>query len=141
MPATSTAADARRCLRILVIEDHADGRETLRSLLQLLGHEVQVADNGLAGVATALSWGPDVALVDIGLPGLDGLEVARRLRAALGNRVRLVAQTGYGQPGDRQRALAAGFDTYLVKPIDWHVFVQWLNDQARGPTNGATDHE
>lgn len=142
MPALPSSAGGgpRRRLRVLVIEDHVDGRETLRSLLQLLGHQVEVADNGLQGVATALAWRPDIALVDIGLPGLDGFEVARRLRTALGHRVRLVAQTGYGQPGDRERALAAGFDAHLVKPIDWQEFIHWLNEQGRGltPANGRT---
>jgi CheY-like chemotaxis protein len=117
-------------LRILVIEDNPDGRETLRVLLELLGHQVKVASDGLEGVALALSWGPDVALVDIGLPRLDGYEVARRLRAALGRRIFLIAQTGYGRPEDRRQGLAAGFDVHLVKPLWLEDLCHWLTVAA-----------
>src|SRR5262245_48957672 len=106
-------------LRVLVIEDHPDGRATLRTLLELLGYQVEVAEDGPGGVARALLHPPDIALVDIGLPQLDGYQVAEQLRAALGPRIYLVAQTGYGRPEDRQRALAAGFDVHLVKPLDF----------------------
>jgi signal transduction histidine kinase/CheY-like chemotaxis protein len=106
-------------LRVLVVEDNRDGRESLRDLLELWGHEVELAENGPQGVELALAMQPDVALIDIGLPGLDGNEVAQRVRAALdGDRTALIAMTGYGQPEDRRRALQAGFDAYLVKPVD-----------------------
>ena len=106
-------------LRILVVEDNRDGRESLRDLLEIWGHEVELAENGPDGVKHALNSQPDVALIDIGLPGLDGNEVAQRIRAALdGDRMALIAMTGYGQPEDRRRALQAGFDAYLVKPVD-----------------------
>ena len=105
--------------RVVVIEDNADGRRMLKTLLDLNGHEVHEADDGLAGVAEVLRVRPDVAIVDIGLPGCDGFEVARRIRAAEnGKRTRLVALTGYGQEGARAQAIAAGFDGYLVKPIE-----------------------
>jgi two-component system, sensor histidine kinase len=104
--------------RILIIEDHADGRETLRRLLGLWGHEVEAAADGLRGVEKALAWRPDAAVVDIGLPLLDGYEVARRLRRELDDHIYLVALTGYGRPEDRARALEAGFDIHLVKPVD-----------------------
>jgi CheY-like chemotaxis protein len=105
--------------RILVVEDNADARETLRLLLELSGHEVHLAANGRTGVALALRTRPEVALIDLGLPDLDGWELARRVRAAPeGTGIRLVALTGYGQPHDRRRAGEAGFDAYLVKPID-----------------------
>ena len=117
----STAGDTP-VLRILVVEDNLDGRESLRDLLEIWGHEVELAEDGAEGVEKALASQPDVALVDIGLPGLDGNEVARRIRAELGaappDRVELIAMTGYGQPEDRRRALQAGFDSYLVKPVD-----------------------
>jgi CheY-like chemotaxis protein len=117
---------AYRPLRILVIEDNPDGRETLCVLLELLGHQVVAASDGIAGVDKGLSWRPEVALVDIGLPGLDGYEVARRLRAALDRRIFLIAQTGYGQPEDRRRGLAAGFDVHLVKPMRLEELSYWL---------------
>ena len=102
-----------------MVEDNLDGRESLRDLLELWGHRVELAENGQQGVDRALAARPDVALIDIGLPGLDGNEVARRIRAAFGTaRMVLIAMTGYGQPEDRRRALQAGFDFYLVKPVD-----------------------
>ena len=103
---------------ILIIEDNADARDALRILLELDGHLVEAAGEGAEGLEIAQAKDPDIALVDIGLPGLDGYEVARRLRAGGSRRPVLVALTGYGQPEDRQRALEAGFDALLVKPID-----------------------
>jgi CheY-like chemotaxis protein len=104
---------------ILVIEDNADNRETLQRLLRLLGHHVDVAADGERGVALAKALHPDVALVDIGLPGLDGYQVAQQVRSAPGGAdIMLIALTGYGQPEDRKRALACGFNAHLVKPVD-----------------------
>ncbi len=114
-------------LHILVVEDNEDGRESLRELLEIWGHQVSVAGNGQEGVEMAFSVRPEVALVDIGLPGMDGNEVARRIRSILGgNEISLIAMTGYGQPEDRRRALQAGFDRYLVKPVDPAVLSQLL---------------
>jgi signal transduction histidine kinase/CheY-like chemotaxis protein len=104
--------------RILIIEDQADARRALQRLLQIWGHHVDVAEDGPRGVETAATCNPDLALVDVGLPGLDGYEVARRIREKLGATIRLVALTGYGQPEDKQRAYDAGFDQHLVKPVD-----------------------
>ena len=104
--------------RILVVEDNADAREMLRIVLELAGHEVHEAVDGPSGLARALDLRPDIALVDIGLPGFDGLEMARRVRDAVGASIHLVALTGYGQPDDRRQALGAGFDAHLVKPVD-----------------------
>jgi len=104
---------------LLLVEDNPDIGETLRDLLQLLGHRVELVGDGLRAVQTALATRPDAALVDIGLPGIDGYEVARRLRASdVGKGMVLVALTGYGRPEDRDRALAAGFDAHMVKPVD-----------------------
>ena len=104
--------------RILLVEDNADARTMLLHLLRLDGHEVHEALDGLTGVTLAASVQPDVAIVDIGLPGIDGYEVARRVRAtAQGRRITLVALTGYGADNDRRLARAAGFDAYLVKPV------------------------
>ena len=103
---------------ILLVEDHADAREALQALLELEGYEVVTAAEGLAALDIARSKHPDIALIDIGLPGLDGYEVARRLRAAEGPQPILIALTGYSQPQDRRDAEAAGFDAHLVKPVD-----------------------
>jgi signal transduction histidine kinase/CheY-like chemotaxis protein len=119
-------------LRILVVEDNHDGRESLRDLLELWGHDVETAANGPDGVEAALTSLPDVALIDIGLPGLDGNEVAQRIRAVLdGDAMALIAMTGYGQPEDRRRALQAGFDAYLVKPVDPDDLARNLQELAR----------
>jgi signal transduction histidine kinase len=117
-PAEPVAPREAKALRILVIEDNADGRETLSMMLQLSGHEVLEAENGPDGVAVATREAPDVAIVDIGLPGFDGYEVARRIRGTPAGAMRLIALTGYGQEEDRQKAMAAGFDWFLVKPAD-----------------------
>jgi signal transduction histidine kinase len=104
--------------RIVIVEDNADSREMLRVTLELAGHEVQEAHDGPSGLTAILRLLPDVALVDVGLPEFDGYEVARRVRAAAGTSIRLVALTGYGQAADRRQALEAGFDAHVVKPID-----------------------
>jgi signal transduction histidine kinase/ActR/RegA family two-component response regulator len=120
---TDGAAPTRR---ILVVEDSADNREMLQLLLESFGHEVFVAADGVQGVDRALAVRPEVALVDIGLPLMDGFEVAQRVRAALGDAPFLVALTGYGQPDDRARAAAAGFDAHLTKPMDVEALERML---------------
>jgi two-component system, sensor histidine kinase len=110
--------DAATKRRILVIEDNADNREMMRILLETSGHEVHEAPDGPSGVDLAIQLQPEIALVDIGLPGLDGYEVARQIRARLHQRVKLIALSGYGRREDRQRAFAAGFDNHLLKPVD-----------------------
>jgi CheY-like chemotaxis protein len=124
-PAASSGVRGRD---ILIVEDNADARETLQQLLEMGGHTVRAASDGLAGLQAALTRRPEVALVDIGLPVMDGYEVARRLRAgeAGGERTLLVAVTGYGSPEDRDRALQAGFDEHVVKPIDPRILEQLL---------------
>jgi len=114
---TAGPAAAGPARRVLVIEDNDDAREMLRNVLVLLGHEVHEAHDGASGIEQARRVRPDAALIDIGLPGIDGYEVARRIRSELPG-ARLAAVTGYGQPEDRERALAAGFDEHLVKPVD-----------------------
>jgi PAS domain S-box-containing protein len=104
--------------RVLIVEDNDDARQMLRHLLELSGHEVHEADNGTTGLDEALARRPDVVLIDLGLPGLDGYEVARRIRAAGRKDVVLIAVTGYGQREDRLRASAAGFDAHFTKPVD-----------------------
>ena len=125
----SAAADGRQGRRILIVEDNADARATLRDLCELWGHSVETASDGFEGVRRALEWEPDLALVDVGLPGIDGFEVARRVRGQpRGRDLNLVALTGYGTPEDRDRALKAGFDLHLTKPADPEVLFALLRD-------------
>ena len=122
---------------ILIVEDSADNRESLQELLEGQGHLVDVAIDGEEGIERAISTNPDIALVDVGLPRLDGYEVARRIREARGSLMFLVALTGYGQPEDRMRAVAAGFDVHLTKPIDFNVLHQILSDVGRPASQAA----
>jgi PAS domain S-box-containing protein len=113
--------------RVLIIEDNVDAADSLRSALEVMGHEVAVAYDGLAGIETAREFLPDFLLCDIGLPEMDGFEVARRFRAdpALG-KVMLVALTGYARPEDRQRATEAGYTHHIAKPPSLRVLEQVL---------------
>jgi CheY-like chemotaxis protein len=104
---------------VLVVDDNVDGAKILARLLSASGHRVEVAHDGLEALEVAGATAPEVVLLDIGLPEMDGYEVARRLRGLKGlEGVVLVALTGYGQEADRARASAAGFDHHLVKPVD-----------------------
>ena len=102
--------------RVLIIDDNQDGRDMLAMWLEIDGHRVFAAASGREGLEVALVERPTLVIVDIGLPDIDGHEVARRLRQALGSEVTLVAFSGYGQPEDRRRSLEAGFDAHVVKP-------------------------
>ncbi len=129
LPALSLPADAARCVptepaaarhaRVLIVEDNVDAAESLSMLLELFGHQVHVAHNGADALEVIGRQPPDVVIVDIGLPGMDGYEVARRIRALPTARTTvLIALTGYGQDEDKQHARAAGFDYHLTKPVD-----------------------
>jgi CheY-like chemotaxis protein len=109
-----------------VIEDNRDGRESLKQLLEALGHMVRVAGTGPDGVRLALEFEPDLAIIDLGLPGFDGFEVARRIRRSLGHAVRLIANTGYDSPFFRHEAECAGFDEYTVKPALTLELRRWV---------------
>ena len=116
IPAVAAESQPRR---VLVVEDNADLREMLEILLTQDGHEVRLANDGPTGFEAALSFRPEIALLDLGLPGFDGYELARRIRAHdEGKKIYLVALTGYGQPEDRLRSKEAGFDEVAVKPLD-----------------------
>ena len=115
--------------RVLVVEDNADAAETLLDVVTAMGHEVHWARDGSAALAMTPRLAPDVVLLDIGLPGIDGYEVARRLRAT-STPSALVALTGYGQEEDRARALDAGFDRHLTKPVEPAVLARVLSDVA-----------
>jgi two-component system CheB/CheR fusion protein len=108
--------------RVLVVEHRVDAAESSAKLLELSGHEVQVARDGPEAIAAALRWQPGVILLDLGLPGMDGYEVARRLRQEPAcEKTVLIAVTGHGQSEDRQRSRTAGIDHHLLKPVDWDV--------------------
>jgi len=118
--------------RILLVEDDADTREALKTLLELSGHHVEVAADGGAAVAHAIANRPDVALVDIGLPEIDGNEVARRIRASLGaSGIFLVALTGYGGDADEEMARAAGFDAHFTTPVELSRLDRLLRSSSR----------
>ena len=120
MPARGSAAHFNAAMghRILIVEDENYAAEPLRRFLQLAGHEVRVACTGPEGLSVAKEWVPDVALCDIGLPGLSGWELARELRRDPKTaHMRLLAITGYGSEMDRQRSAEAGFEKHLVKPV------------------------
>jgi CheY-like chemotaxis protein len=116
--------------RVLLVEDNEDLREMVRLVLERYGFVVIEASSGAEALDLVAREHPPVALVDIGLPGMDGLEVARRIRATPnGNAppMRLVAMTGYGSNEDRQRAMTAGFDDHLVKPVDSDELIRALS--------------
>ncbi len=116
-PARGAPSGPRRQRKVVIVEDSPDVREGLAELVRSLGHEVAVAEDGPSGLAVLRAVEPDVALVDLGLPGIDGFHVARAVRAARGDRVVLVAMSGYGAPVDRRRSREAGFDAHLIKPV------------------------
>lgn len=144
LPLASRAADSaaaaalpalpRLPLRIVLIEDNPDIRESLRDYLVPLGYEVHAACDGPSGLVAILDHRPDIALVDIGLPLMDGYAVARQVRETLGHDIRLVAMTGYGQAEDRQRAREAGFDDHLTKPVMLTVLDQLLAGVPGAPS-------
>jgi len=108
--------------RILIVDDNEDAANSLAMLLQLGGHETESAYTARDALERAASFKPDVVLLDIGLPGMDGYEVAQRMRELPGLQdIRLVAVTGYGRSDDRLRARDAGFDAHLTKPVEFSV--------------------
>jgi two-component system, sensor histidine kinase len=113
--------------RILVIEDNADSRETLCMIIELWGYYPEAARDGEEGIRMAIEGRPDTAVVDIGLPKVNGYEVARRLRAVLGDRIYLIALTAYARPEDRRRAYEAGFDFFMSKPANFEVLERLLS--------------
>src|SRR3984957_15208714 len=139
---TNAEASTRTQRRILVADDNNDALESLATLLQLSGHEVYTAANGAMALESAEAHRPEVALLDIGMPKLDGYEVARRIRAQpWGQRITLVALTGWGQDSDRRRSQEAGFDSHLVKPLDLDKLTELLAAlpvAGSGATRGAS---
>lgn len=128
---TSEPADTEAILprRILVVDDNQDATETMSMLLTLSGHQVQVAVDGETALETAAEFKPEIILLDVGLPGMHGYEVAERLRSLPENKnVVIIALTGYGQEQDRRRAKEAGFDFHFVKPVDFEKLESLVNN-------------
>ncbi|MFP5285184.1 MAG: response regulator [Thermoanaerobaculia bacterium] len=120
------------------MDDNEDSAESLALLMRLAGHEVRTAYEGLSALTEARRFMPDMVVLDIGLPKMDGYQVARRLRQEPGgDRLMLLALTGYGQEEDRRRSREAGFDHYLVKPVDLERFQELLDSATRIPTRSA----
>ena len=118
---------------MLVVDDNVDAAETLADLLDLWGHPVRTVRDGAAALEQAGSFLPAVVLLDIGLPGIDGYEVAQRLRRDQGYCGLLIALTGYGQDEDRRRSEEAGFDHHLTKPVDPEVLRALLTSPPQVP--------
>jgi len=132
LPAETAPAAMGRSLRVLVVEDNVDAAESLASLLRLWNHDVTVVNDGKSAIDAARSLRPDVVLLDIGLPGLDGYQVARRLREDVGlETTLLVAMTGYGQPEDRRRSHEAGIQHHFVKPVEPMVLRNLLSSLSQ----------
>jgi two-component system, chemotaxis family, CheB/CheR fusion protein len=114
----SSEVPLSKSLRVLVVDDNRDAAESLAMVLTLRGYDAVVCHDGHTAVEVALSAQPDIVLLDLGLPGLDGFEVCRQLREQGLEKAHIVAITGYGQDEDRRRSREAGFDEHLVKPVD-----------------------
>jgi len=118
--------------RVLVADDNVDAAQSLAMLLDLMGHESRVADNGIEALATAREFRPDVMVLDIAMPGLNGHEVARAIRLEpWGAEVLLIAASGWGQEENRRQSRDAGFDHHLVKPIDFDALEKLLQENKR----------
>jgi CheY-like chemotaxis protein len=151
MPAASAPAERRPSVtpprrrgapcRVLVAEDIPDAAEMLRLMLESMGHDVRIAADGVQAVAVAREFVPQIALLDIGMPRMDGYEAARQIRALLGSGVVLVALTGWGQEADQRHAREAGFDRHLTKPADPDVLEEMIGAasfmKAQDPRSGA----
>jgi len=128
--------DLSRC-RVLAVDDNSDIRESLSVVIDLLGHDVMTALDGVTALAAGREFAPDLVLLDVGLPGMSGYEVAPLIRAeAWGRRSLLVAVTGWAREADQERAERSGFDAYLIKPVDMHV-LRTLIDRAMRRDGGA----
>jgi CheY-like chemotaxis protein len=130
----SAPASAPRPLRVLIADDNRDSAESLGMLLEMSGHEVYLAHDGLDALAAAAEKLPDIALLDIGMPGMDGYEVAANIRReAWGSNITLIAITGWGQEDNKRLARTAGFDHHLTKPMDSAVLESILATVVRPP--------
>jgi two-component system CheB/CheR fusion protein len=127
-------------LHVVLVEDNDDSRMMMCELLELSGFQCHTAESGLMGLEVIEEQRPDVAIVDIGLPDIDGFEVVRRLRQNRKHEgLHLIALTGYGQREDRDEARHAGFDTHLVKPVDFEVLFTLLRAHAAKRSGAPTE--
>jgi CheY-like chemotaxis protein len=118
-------------LRILLVDDNEDASSSMAELLTLCGHDVRTAGDGTKALEAAAQFAPQLVLSDIGLPGMDGYQLAPALRRLAGpRRMVLAALTGYGQPMDRERAIEAGFDHHLIKPLEAETLLRFIGAQA-----------
>jgi CheY-like chemotaxis protein len=119
--------------RILIVDDNADAANSLASLLSLMDNDVRTANNGPEALRIAAEYGPEIILLDIGLPGMNGYDVARALRrASADGRPVIVAVSGYGSQEDMKRSVEAGFDAHFVKPMEISALQEFLAAQGRG---------
>lgn len=130
-PEQPTSAGTDVPLRVLIADDNEDAADMLAMILDSKGHEVRVAHDGLEAVSSAETFSPDVALLDIGMPELDGHEVAAKIRKMAGSSVMLVAVTGWSEPGVAHGQTYAGFDHHFVKPIDLERLTACLSEQQK----------
>jgi CheY-like chemotaxis protein len=129
-PPSASSISAATARSILVVDDNADCANTLGMLLQVSGHKVETAYSGVQALELAARTSPDIVFLDIGLPGMNGYEVARRMRQIeRSNPLLLIAVSGYGQDDDRRQSTAAGFDLHLIKPVS----LERLNEVFSGP--------
>ena len=120
---------------ILIVDDNADAVDSLALWLGIQGYKTCLAYDGVTALATSLAVRPDVVVLDLGLPGIDGYEVARRIRhQSAGRAMLLVALTGWGQEGDRRRSREAGFDAHFTKPLDLNMFLKLLDQRHSAAT-------
>ena len=134
--ASRTPREGSGPMRVLIVEDNEDAAESFRLLLELNGHVVRVARDGLEGLRAFEEFAPEVAFVDLGLPGIDGFGVAERVRSIAGRRPVLVAISGYGRDEDKRRAREAGFDAHMTKPVDHDRVEAFLQELAGSPRAG-----
>lgn len=139
----AAAKHSKSPLRVLIADDNEDAADMLAMILDSRGHEVRVAHDGLEAVSSAVAFQPDVALLDIGMPELDGYQVAEQIRRLAGTSVMLVAVTGWSEPGVAPSQVYPGFDHHLVKPIDLERLTACLLEQQkqkeRRAASGATE--
>ena len=120
----------REARRILVVDDNADAADSLGMLLEVRGDEVRIAYDGEEALDAEADFRPEVVLLDIGMPKISGYDVARRIRAARGNAILIVAITGWGQEDDRQRARDAGFNHHFTKPVDFDMLLELIDRES-----------
>lgn len=126
-----SASNKGQGLRILLVDDNEDASASMAELLALYGYDVRTAGDGMQALAAAAQFAPQLVLSDIGLPGMNGYELAPALRRQAGARpMVLAAVTGYGQASDRARAMSAGFDHHLIKPLGADALLRFINEQV-----------